>query len=116
MYIGYLKNQLAKMHNCSEDASALAFINGLRITHSLYKHLVKYVTCWRKILYRVQPYIQLETMKNFANPSFNCGEDGTKPKPQHEGPFIDFQGREHGSFKMQLLPHPQRGQPELTDI
>ena len=50
-YIGYFKNQLAKVHNCSEDASTLAFISGLRITHPLYKHLVKYVTRWSEVLY-----------------------------------------------------------------
>jgi len=45
-YTGYFQNQLAKVHNCNEDAFALAFISGLRITHPLCKHLVKYnVTC-----------------------------------------------------------------------
>ena len=37
-YIGNFQNQLAKVHNCSEDAPTLAFINGLRVTHPLYKH------------------------------------------------------------------------------
>ena len=51
-YIGYFQDQLAKVHNCSEDASALAFINGLQITLPLYKHLVKHnVTRWSEILY-----------------------------------------------------------------
>ena len=51
-YIGYFQNQLAKVYNCSEDASTLAFISGLRVTHPLYKHLVKYnVTCWNDVLY-----------------------------------------------------------------
>jgi len=59
-YIGYFQNQLAKVHKCSEDASALAFISGLRVTYPLYKHLVLYVTRWREVLYRAQSYIQLE--------------------------------------------------------
>ena len=60
-YIGYFQNQLVKIHNYSEDAYALAFISGLRVTHPLYKHLVKYnVTRWSEILYQVQSYIQLE--------------------------------------------------------
>ena len=42
-YIGYFQNQLAKVHNYSEDASALAFISELWVTNLLYKHLVKYV-------------------------------------------------------------------------
>ena len=54
-YVGYFQNQLVKVHNCSKDASALAFISVLRITHPLYKHLVKYnITCWSEILYRAQ--------------------------------------------------------------
>jgi len=45
-YICYFQNQLVKVHNCREEASALAFISGLRVTHPLYKHMVKYnVTC-----------------------------------------------------------------------
>jgi len=50
-------------------------------------------------------------MKSSANPSFNCGEDRTKPKPQHGGPSINFQGREKGAFKKQPLLLPQQGQP-----
>ena len=42
VYISYFENQLVKVHNCSENASALAFISGMRVTHPLYKHLVKY--------------------------------------------------------------------------
>ena len=41
-YIGYFQNQLAKVHNCNEDASILAFISGLQVIHLLYKLLVKY--------------------------------------------------------------------------
>jgi len=59
-YIGYFQNHLA-LHNCCENTSALIFISGLRITHPLYKHLIKYnVTRWSEVLYRAQPYIQLE--------------------------------------------------------
>jgi len=66
-YICYFQNQLGKVHNCSEDASALAFISGLGITHPLYKYPVKYVTYWSEIIYQAQPYIQLEEiMKNSA--------------------------------------------------
>jgi len=48
-------------------------------------------------------------MKSYTNSSFNHGEDETKRKPLHEGLSIDFQGREHGAFKKQPLPHPQQG-------
>ena len=78
-YIGYFQNQLPKVHNYSEDAFAIAFINKLRVTHPLYKHLVNYnVIRWSEILYRAQPYIQLEeTMKSSTIPSFNHDDDGT---------------------------------------
>ena len=60
-YIGYFQNQLAKVHNCSEDAFAFVFINGLWVTHLMYKYLVKYnITRWSEILYGAQSYIQLE--------------------------------------------------------
>ena len=32
-YIGYLQSHLAKVLNCSEDVSALAFISGLQVSH-----------------------------------------------------------------------------------
>ena len=117
-YIGYFQNQLVKVHNCSEDAFALAFISGLRITHPLYKHLVKYnVTRWSNVLYRAQLYIQLEeAMKSSVNPSFNRGKDGTKLKPQHGGPSIDLQGHGQCAFKKQLFPHSQQDQPRAYQI
>jgi len=56
-YIGYFQNQLTKVYNCSEEASAFAFTSGLRVIHMLYKHLVKYnITHWSKHD-RAQPYI-----------------------------------------------------------
>ena len=59
-YIGYFQNQLVKVHNCNDDASTLAFINRLRVTYSLYNHMVKYnIICWCEVLYQAQPYIQL---------------------------------------------------------
>lgn len=92
-YIDYFQNQLVKVHNCRENASAFAFISGLQATHSLYKHLVKYVSCWSEILYRAQPYIQLEeVMKNSANSSFNRDDDEAK-KPQLGDSSVNNQGR-----------------------
>ena len=94
-YIGHFQSQLTKLHNCIKDVSALAFNSGLRVTYSLYKYLVKYsVTCWSDVLYRAQPYIQLEkAMKNFTNQSLNRCDDGEKSKLHHGGPSIDNQGR-----------------------
>jgi len=36
-YIVYSQSQLAKVSNCSEDVTTLAFISGLQVSHSLYK-------------------------------------------------------------------------------
>ena len=107
-YIGYFQNQLAKVHNCSEDASALAFIRVLRITHLLYKHRLKYkVTHWSEVWCRSQLYIQLEeAMKNSADLSFSRGDDGTEPKLQHGDPSVDIQGCEQDAFKKKPFPQP----------
>jgi len=84
------QSHLAKVQNCSEDTSAFVFISELRITHPLYKYLVKYnVTRWSEVIYRPQPYIQLEeAMKVFANLSFHRDNDETKLKPPHGGPLL----------------------------
>jgi len=70
VYIDYFQNQLAKVHNYSEDRS-------LRVTHPLYKYLVKYnVTHWSEVLYRAKPDIQLEeAMKSSINPSLNRSDN-----------------------------------------
>ena len=41
-YMNYFQNQLTRVHNCSDDVVALAFINGLQISHPPHKHLLKY--------------------------------------------------------------------------
>ena len=84
-YISYFQNQLTKVHNCSEDTSALMFISGLRVTHPLYMHLVKYnVTRWSEVLYWAQLYMQLEeAMKGSTNLSFHHSDDEIKPKLPH---------------------------------
>ena len=69
-YISFLRGQLAKVSNCDE-VSALAFINGLQVTHPLYKHLLKHnVAKMSEVLSHAQSYIQLEeAMKAFSNHS-----------------------------------------------
>ena len=47
-------------------------------------------------------------MKNSANSSFNRGDDGAKPKPQHGDPSIDNQGRGQGAFKKRPFQNHQR--------
>jgi len=70
-----------------EDVSTLAFIRELRVTHPLYKNLVKYVTHWSEVLYWAQPYIQLEkAMKSSANQSLIHGGEREKLKRITEAP------------------------------
>jgi len=108
VYICYFKNQLAKVHNCSKDTSAITFISGLWVTHLLYKHLVKYVTCWSEILYQAQLYIQLEeAMMNSTNSSFNRSDDRTRPKLQHGDFSVNNQGRGQDAFKKRPFLNPQ---------
>ena len=46
------------VYNCNDDVTAVMFVSGLKVTHSFYKHLVKYeVTKMRDILSRPQKYI-----------------------------------------------------------
>ena len=98
------------MHNCSEDVAALAFISGLRVTHPLSKHLVKYnVTRWSEILYLSQPYIQIEeAMKSFANQSLNHGDDEENPKTHHGGASVNNPSRGQDAFKKRLFSNPQQ--------
>ena len=60
---------MALMHNSNDDVVAVVFINGLKITHSFYKHLVKYeIIEMRDIFTHTQKYIQIEdATRNSAN-------------------------------------------------
>ena len=52
-YVSYFQSQMALIYNYNEDVAAAAFISGLQVTHSFYKHLVKNdVTKIRYILIR----------------------------------------------------------------
>ena len=63
LYISYFQNQMALIYNCSDDVAAAAFITGLQIDHSFYKHPVKHdLTNMKDIMSRAQKYIQLEEM------------------------------------------------------
>ena len=49
------------VYNCNNDVAVVAFISGLQVTYSFYKHLVKNeVIKMRDILSRAQKYIQIE--------------------------------------------------------
>ena len=41
-YISYFQSQMALMYNCNYDVVVAVFINGLLVTYSFYKHLVKH--------------------------------------------------------------------------
>ena len=85
-FIGYFQSKQDKVFSCGEDVFTLAFINGLQVSHPMYKHLLKHnVTRMCEILSQSQPYIQLEeAMKCFANHSTKRGDDREKSKPQYK--------------------------------
>jgi len=95
-YADYFQSQLAKVDNCSEDVSALAFINGLRVTHPLYKYLVKYVTVGVRSCN--EPNHTSSWRRPWKTPptSLNRDDDGEKSKPHHGGLSVDNQGRRRG--------------------
>ena len=60
-YVSYFQRQMALVYNCNDDVAAAAFISGLQVTYSFYKHLVKHeVIRMRDILTCPQKYIQIE--------------------------------------------------------
>jgi len=73
---------MALVYNCNDDVVAAAFISGLQVSHSFYKHLVKHkVTKMRDNLFRAQKYIQIEDATRGAiNHSPKRGNEGEKLK------------------------------------
>ena len=66
-YVNYFQSQMALLYNYNEDVAAGAFINGLRVTHSFYKHLVKNdVNKMRDILVWPQKYMLIEEVTQGA--------------------------------------------------
>ena len=60
-YINYFQSQMTLVYNCDEDVATAAFISGLQVIYSFFKHLVKNdVTKVRDILVRAQKYMQIE--------------------------------------------------------
>jgi len=88
-YIRYFQNQLVKVPNCSEDVSALTFINRLHVSHLLYKHLLKHdITQMSEVMSRAQSYIKLEkAMKSSVNQSLKDNNDREKSKSRHKTPM-----------------------------
>ena len=54
---------MALVYNCNDDVAAVAFISGLQLTHSFYKHLVKHeVTKMRDILTHARSIFKLRIL------------------------------------------------------
>jgi len=87
-YINFFQSQLAKVSNYREKVFTLAFISGLQVTHSLYKHLLKHnVAKMSEALSQTQPFIHLEeAMRVSSNPSTKFSEDRMKSKSTREAP------------------------------
>jgi len=74
-YVSYFQSQMALPYNCNDYVVAAAFINGLQVTHSFYKHLVKNeVIRMRDILSRAQKYIQIEMLPEAKPVALSKGE------------------------------------------
>jgi len=60
-YVSYFQSQMALMYNCNDNMVSATFINGLQVSYSFYKYLVKHeVTRMRNILSQAQKYMQIE--------------------------------------------------------
>ena len=93
---------MALVYNCNEDEAVAAFISGLQVTHSFYKHLVKNdVTNKSDILVRAQKYMQIEeaTQSATTRPS-KQGSEGEKLKLK----FPTRRNLNHNSVAVHKLP------------
>ena len=83
-YLTRFQTERAKVHSCSDDVAAAAFISGLRQDHSLYASLLKHnVTDMNEVLRRVPGYIRLEeaqrgSSNNSSKPSGKTPTDSSK--------------------------------------
>jgi hypothetical protein len=79
-YLSRFQNEVATIHNCSDEVAAAAFIGGLPPTHKFFEVLVEHgVTQMSEVVRRAQGLIQVEETKrsalNVANKSSNGGDD-----------------------------------------
>jgi hypothetical protein len=79
-YLSRFQNEVATIHNCSDEVAAAAFIGGLPLTHKFFEILVEHgVTQMSEVVRRAQGLIQVEEAKrsasNVANKSSNEGDD-----------------------------------------
>ena len=83
-YLTRFLTERAKVHSCSDDVAAAAFISGLREDHGLYASLLKHnVTDMNEVLRRAPGYIQLEesrrgTSSNNSKPYAKAPNDSSK--------------------------------------
>jgi len=116
IYISYFQNQLAKVHNCSENASALAFISGLQITHPLYKHMVKYnVTRWNEF-YTESSHISNWKRQWKALPTYLLTAVKTEQNQSHsmEAPPLTSRDADQVLSRNNRARTLSRANPELT--
>ena len=60
-YVNYYQSQITLVYNYNEEVVPAAFVSGLQVTHSFYKHLIKNdVTKRRDILGQAQKFMQTE--------------------------------------------------------
>jgi hypothetical protein len=68
IYLTRFQSERAKVHHCSDDVAAAAFISGLQVKHAFFASLVKHdVTEMCEILRRAPGYIHLEEARSSAD-------------------------------------------------
>jgi hypothetical protein len=110
-YLLRFHNEMATIHNCSEEVAAAAFIGGLPPTHKFFEVLVEHgVTKMSEVVRRAQGLIQVEETKrsalNVANKSSNGGGDKEQKKGNSGGNPGKAQRQGGGQQQKQAQPYP----------
>ena len=84
-YLTRFQNEMATIHNCSDEVAAAAFISGLPLTHKFYEVLVEHgVTQMSEVVRRAQGLIQVKTKRSAMNVA-NKLSNGEGDKEQKKG-------------------------------
>ena len=110
-YLSHFQNEMATIHNCSEEVAAAAFIGGLPPTHKFFEVIVEHgVTKMSEVVRRAQGLIQVEETKrsalNVANKSSNGGGDKEQKKGNSGGNSEKAQRQGEDSNIRRLNPTP----------
>jgi hypothetical protein len=120
-YLSRFQNEVATIHNCSDEVAAAAFIGGLSPTHKFFEVLVEHgVTQMYEVVRHAQGLIQVEETKrsalNVANKSSNGGGDKEQKKgnPGVNSGKAQRQGAGQQHKKAQPYPNRNPNRPQWT--